>query len=60
MLQWTGSERPVQGRWQLVELCEALHGLTEQEELIEEAKNEKVLTMTILTKDTLTTEEMER
>ena len=30
-----------QGKWQLVELCEALHGLAEQEELIEEAKRER-------------------
>ena len=48
----------IQGRWQFVELCEALHGLAEQEELIEEAKGENVLMTTILTKDTLTTEEM--
>ena len=47
-----------QGRWQMVELCEALHGLTEQEELIEEAKGENVLIMTILTKDSYTTDEL--
>ena len=47
-----------QGRWQMVELCEALHGLTEQEEMIEEAKGENVLMMTILTKESFATEEM--
>ena len=47
-----------QGRWQMVELCEALHGLTEQEEIIEEAKGENVLTMTILTRESCTTEEL--
>ena len=42
----------------MVELCEALHGLTEQEEIIEEAKGENVLTMTILTRESCTTEEL--
>ena len=46
-----------EGKWLLMEMCEALHGMADQEEAIEGA-TEKQLVLTILTKEGMSTEEM--
>ena len=47
----------VDGKWQLLEMCESLHGLQDQEEPLENAA-ENTLILTILTKEAMATEDM--
>ena len=47
----------VKDQWQLYEMCENLHGLDNQEEVID-AVEENTLVLTILTAEDLSTEEM--
>ena len=47
----------VKGQWQLYEMCENLHGLLDQEEVIENVED-NTLILTILTPEEVSTEEM--